>query len=620
MKLLTALFFAIPFTIAAQSPQVPHKMKFGDITLTIRDDARKEIQQDVDAFTRYQKSFNIKAERAKTYFPIIEKIFAEENVPDDMKYLVIQESALIPDAVSSSNAVGFWQFKDFTAIEMGLRVDREIDERLNIVASSRAAARYLKKNNQFFDNWLYALQAYQMGAGGVMRSVKDTEGGKRHMEITSKTYWYVKKYLAHRIAYEPAVKGPGEVSVITYQTKNKSTLSDLAKELSVEEDALKAYNLWAKSGKIPDDRSYALLIPIIDKSHPVTLPDGADNTVLAGTPSKQIPETARTEDRIKINGIGAIKAREHETPTTIAARAGVELSDFLKYNDLTISDKIYVGQFYLMGKKRNRASQAYHTAHAGDNLWTVSQQYGVKIKRLKKYNRLKSNQDVKPGVTLWLASRKPKDAGQLPTDRDVIEVDKTETFAWAVDPAETTVAVAENGQSGEEAPVVVIAESIKEDTTVVADIEPASPVLYADTVNTAETLQLEIPKNSGQDSLIQSTPEVLPSTKKSHHTVQVKETLYGIAKQYQVGVMDLVTWNELNLQDGIKPGQVLKVSDPQVIIEAKTVQTQEHEVKASDTVYSISRKYGVTIKELMEWNNKKDFTLSVGEKLKILKE
>ena len=141
MKLLTALFFAIPFTVAAQSPQVPHKMKFGDITLTIRDDARKEIQKDVDAFTRYQKSFNIKAERAKTYFPIIEKIFAEENVPDDMKYLVIQESALIPDAVSSSNAVGFWQFKDFTAIEMGLRVDREIDERLNIVASSRAAVR-----------------------------------------------------------------------------------------------------------------------------------------------------------------------------------------------------------------------------------------------------------------------------------------------------------------------------------------------------------------------------------------------------------------------------------------------------------------------------------------------
>src|SRR5690606_26427431 len=146
---------------------VPHKMSFADLTLIIRDDARAEIQKDVDALTRSPKHFNIKVERAKTYFPIIEKIFRDENVPDDLKYLVLQESALIADAVSVSDAVGFWQFKDFTAVEMGLRVDKEIDERLNIVSSSRAAARYLKKNNVFFNNWLYALQAYQMGAGGV---------------------------------------------------------------------------------------------------------------------------------------------------------------------------------------------------------------------------------------------------------------------------------------------------------------------------------------------------------------------------------------------------------------------------------------------------------------------
>jgi hypothetical protein len=69
--------------------------------------------------------------------------------------MLLQESALIPDAVSTSKAVGFWQFKDFTAIEMGLRVDREVDERMNIASSSRAAARYLKKNNTFFNNWLY---------------------------------------------------------------------------------------------------------------------------------------------------------------------------------------------------------------------------------------------------------------------------------------------------------------------------------------------------------------------------------------------------------------------------------------------------------------------------------
>src|SRR5207253_1031322 len=140
MRIFAALLLA-PFFAAAQSPQVPHKMAFAGMTLTIRDDARREIQKDVDALTLSAKHFNIKAERAKTYFPIIEKIFADEGVPDDFKYLALQESSLVPDAVSSSNAVGFWQFKDFTAMEMGLRVDKEIDERMNIASSTRAAAR-----------------------------------------------------------------------------------------------------------------------------------------------------------------------------------------------------------------------------------------------------------------------------------------------------------------------------------------------------------------------------------------------------------------------------------------------------------------------------------------------
>ena len=188
MKIFFVLFFAVS-TVAAQTPEVPHKIQFAGMTLSIRDDARREIQKDVNALTQSPKHHNIKVERAKTYFPIIEKVFQEENVPDDFKYLVLQESALIADAVSVSNAVGFWQFKEYTALEMGLRVDKEIDERMNIVASSRAAAKYIKKNNFYFNNWIYALQAYQMGAGGVLRSEKEAKSEQKHGEITSGTYW-----------------------------------------------------------------------------------------------------------------------------------------------------------------------------------------------------------------------------------------------------------------------------------------------------------------------------------------------------------------------------------------------------------------------------------------------
>src|SRR5688572_4843519 len=236
MKIFAALFFVAVLPAAAQTPEVPHKMEFAGITLTIRDDARREIQKDVDALTQSPRHYAIKVERAKTYFPIIEKIFHEEQIPDDFKYLALQESALISDAVSVSNAVGFWQFKDFTAIEMGLRVDSEIDERMNIVSSSRAAAKYFKKNNYYFNNWVYALQAYQMGAGGVLQSVKDYESGAKHMEITSKTYWYVKKFLAHKVAYENAVEGKGAIQVITFVNKDKKQISDLAREFALQEE------------------------------------------------------------------------------------------------------------------------------------------------------------------------------------------------------------------------------------------------------------------------------------------------------------------------------------------------------------------------------------------------
>ena len=144
----------------AQTPEVPHKMQFAGMTLTIRDEARREIQKDVDALTQHSRYFIMKAERAKTYFPIIEKIFAEEGVPDDFKFLVLQESALVADAVSVSNAVGFWQFLDFTAMEMGLRVDKEVDERMNLVSATHAAAKYLKQNNYRNCKKSHLLQRY----------------------------------------------------------------------------------------------------------------------------------------------------------------------------------------------------------------------------------------------------------------------------------------------------------------------------------------------------------------------------------------------------------------------------------------------------------------------------
>jgi membrane-bound lytic murein transglycosylase D len=607
------IFFLSPFLLFAQAPEVPHKIHFAGMTLTIRDDARKEIQKDVNSLTQSPKHFNMRVERARTYFPIIEKVFEEEDVPGDFKYLVLQESALIPDAVSVSNAVGFWQFKDFTAVEMGLRVDKEIDERMNIVSSTRAAARYLKKNNMHFDNWLFALQAYQMGAGGVMKSEKDLRQGASHMEVTSKTYWYVKKYLAHKIAFESAVNGPGQLKVVTYQSKGKQTLKEVAREVNASEEEIVSYNKWLKGGMIPSDKTYAVVIPFSDgvdvkETEIPYLASGKTSSskadVRAGTKSKSAMDERRT-----INGIYAVKARPGETSSHLARRAGLDLNKFLKYNDMTLRDKVRPGEYYFTSKKRSRAEEAYHKVESGEDVWIVSQRYGIKVNRLRRFNRMDASEVIVPGTVLYLSSMKPRNGSEPVVHEEVVRVDQQNSFNWESEATATTSSHAEQ----EEAPVLTpeenptpVAIPMQSDSASVVSVDSVAVVSV---VESDSVITLSVPVNDGEEQ------KEVPA----QHVVQKGETLYGIAKTYNLEVMTLAELNQLNIQDGLKIGQTLQLKSP---IDETTAQLETtevfHEVKASDTLYSVARKYGVTIKEIMEWNAKSDFNISVGEKLKIL--
>jgi membrane-bound lytic murein transglycosylase D len=624
MRILVALLFAAVYPLAAQTPQVPHKMEFAGITLTIRDDARREIQKDVDALTQSPKHYAIKAERARSYFPIIEKIFSEEQLPNDFKYLALQESALIADAVSTSNAVGFWQFKDFTAVEMGLRVDRHIDERLNIASSSRAAARYIKKNNTFFDNWIYALQAYQMGAGGVMRSVKDTEGGASNMEITSKTYWYVKKFLAHKVAYEPAVSAKGQVELIVYPNSSGKSLKQIAKEVGVDEAQLIAYNKWTKSGDIPEDKTYVVAVPVL-QAGTVAMPVFASNDASEKTvkPAPTSPAVKVQAEKKRINSVWAIKAVQGETVASLAARADIDLSKFLKYNEMSASQTLRPGDYYFLGKKRGRATENFHKVSAGEDLWQISQRYGVQLKRLQRFNRIKGSIVVPAGQTIFLASMRPQADNLATAVEQPVAVDNSETFNWTASsnteepandtvqiPASTVISTVSQEQVSQEPPPVTVVEEAQKTETV-------------ETVEKVETVETTPVQEQIVETVQQQPVEIaepLPVIKKSEHVVQAKETFYSIANMYNVRVMDLVQWNNLDLQQGLKIGQVLKLSDSQPITKNSGNNISKevlHEVKSSDTLYSIARQYGVTIKDLMDWNAKKDFSLAVGEKLKI---
>lgn len=416
MRILLLLLCLSVVTAYSQTPKVPSKMEFGGIQLKISEGARREIQEKVNALTKSQKYFMLKVERAASYFPIVEQVFEEEGVPSDFKYLAIQESGYISDVVSTSNAVGYWQFKKATAIEMGLRVDSKVDERLNIVSSSRGAAKYFQQNNLFFNNWVHALQAYQMGAGGTQRSLANIESGAKSMHITKKTYWYVLTFLAHKIAFEQAVElARNDAPKLYIYTKGENkSLKEISRKTESSLDTLQKYNKWLKTKNIPSDKKYAVIIPNFSNMPISPVEASAEQSLISNNEDLnikdiEIPHTMPAIKELTINGLPAIMSNTEITIDDLASKFDIAPTDFSAYNDILPHYHILPNQVYYMKRKMGKAKIYYHTVKPNETLWSVSQEYGVRMDKIKKMNRMAEEEsELEVGRVLWLKKVRPK--------------------------------------------------------------------------------------------------------------------------------------------------------------------------------------------------------------------
>lgn len=667
---LLLLLVCIQGVFAQQAilPEVPKKLEFAGVTVKLDADAQKLVQKEVNALLTPENKYLIdKLERIQWYFPIIENILEAEEVPEDFKYVAVAESSLLPDAISTSNAVGFWQMKPTTAQEVGLRVDKEIDERKNIYSSTRGAALYLKRNNLIYKNWISSLFSYSLGATGISKIVPSQWSYANEVNFDAQTDRYLLKAIAHRIAFEYRINRLKEsrFSFVEYKKTKGKSLSDIAAMANIEVNELKKHNSWLLTNTIPSDKDYsvAILVPAenledvqskLNRQNELATSDAAFPILKRVT-----VVTASEEEPIfyEINGKKGILAKPGDDVASLAKSGKMKIADFLRYNDMTDKDLVEEGKIYYLKKKDRKGPVPHHVVLTGQTMWQISQMYGIRMKNLLRLNRMNTVQRIQKGRVVYLQKKRPKDQPiEYLNGKDSEELEKvpmkeqydgTEEKVLVKDARqlETTEKASNTTPKPTIPESVIVEESSKKPSRPSREEDDIIVISDRDDVTPAETKKAPVnptPPASVKNTPVNPTPTTVKTTpakttttpapaaasSSSTHTVDVGQTLYSVARQYNVSVRDLAEWNNITTSERVKVGQTLivrqpKTSTPTAVVEPKTekqaVSTTSHLVQKGETLYSISKRYGATPKQVQEWNNMADQNVKLGQKLIIKK-
>lgn len=365
---------------------------------------------------------------AEYYFPMFEASLEKYEIPMELKYLAIVESALNPQAVSSARARGLWQFMLPTGRLFGLNVDSYIDERHDPVQATDAACRYLKQLYGMFGDWNLALAAYNSGPGNVRKAIRRSGGKRDFWEIKAylprETRSYVPAFTAVNYAFNYAnehgiyAKKPNYTyyQIDTVMIKEAVHFDQLGALLSITAEELEKLNPQFIRQYVPGSAVKGGAIPFVlpfEKAGLYVSYQDSIHTLIAL--EKERKELLGIEEEPAIEHI-THRVRSGESLGIIAQRYGVRVSDIKEWNNLR-STVIHSGQHLTLysttdkGAKKVEKKKAVivqsdektdvYLVQPGDTLYDIAKKYpGVTADHIMEWNDIRSAKSLKPGMRI----------------------------------------------------------------------------------------------------------------------------------------------------------------------------------------------------------------------------
>ena len=352
-------------TIIAELPDSIYKQRLQALPFVIEVPYNEVVRRYILRYVKHSpRQLAALQRKAEYYFPIFENILAKHDLPYELCYMPVIESALNPQARSHMGATGLWQFMPATGKKYGLEINSLVDERMDPIRSTEAACLFLKNLYGIFQDWNLVIAAYNCGPGNVNKAIHRA-GGKRdfwsiYPFLPSETRGYLPIFIAASYAMNYAQEHgicPADplptMAADTIITTHRQHLKQIADNIDIPLAELRRLNPQYPRDIIPGGKSYAICLPIEKAGMYIDLQD----TILAYR-AEELIHNRRDEIELlhrtsvnggySINGVTYYKIKEGDTLGGIAKKFRVSVKQLKAWNRLK-SDMIRAGKTLKIG-------------------------------------------------------------------------------------------------------------------------------------------------------------------------------------------------------------------------------------------------------------------------------